>query len=85
MAGPSEYWFNTETGQVEEGRVSDWSVVLGPYPSRDAAAHALDTARRKSAAWDSEDRDWAEGRPAHDEPEGRSSDHGSGEPAGSGE
>lgn len=70
MADATRFWFNTETGEVEEGRVSDWSVVLGPYPTRDAAAHALDTARARSSTWDREDREWEEGRreaTAHDE------------------
>ena len=65
-----EFWFNTTTGEVEEGRQSDWSQVLGPYPTREAAARALDTARSRSEAWDREDREWADGRPAHDEPDG---------------
>ncbi len=56
----AEFWFNTATGEVEEGRVSDWAVVLGPYPTREAAAHALDTARSRSAAWDREDQEWSE-------------------------
>ncbi len=50
-----EYWYNTETGQVEEGRRSDWSKVMGPYPSREAAGHALEQARARSAAWDAQD------------------------------
>ena len=50
-----EFWFNTRTGAVEEGRQSDWSEVMGPYPTREAAARALDTARSRSAAWDRED------------------------------
>ena len=52
-----EFWFNTRTGAVEEGRQSDWSEVMGPYPTREAAARALDTARSRSAAWDREDRE----------------------------
>ena len=70
------FWFNTTTGEVEEGRVSDWSVVLGPYPTREAAAHALETARSRSAAWDRQDREWEEGeerRARSDEPAGSSS------------
>ena len=64
----AEFWFNTRTGAIEEGRVSDWSDVLGPYPTREAAAKALDTARARSAAWDREDREWAEGATPDDEP-----------------
>ena len=58
----AEFWFNTKTGQVEEGRVSDWSGVLGPYPTREAAARALETAQARSEAWDEADRAWAQGQ-----------------------
>ena len=78
----AEFWFNTTTGEVEEGRVSDWAVVLGPYPTRAAAARALDTARTRSAEWDREDERWAAGAPGDDEPTRRSSDD---DPASSGE
>jgi hypothetical protein len=62
MADTAQFWFNTTTGKVEEGRVSDWSQVLGPYPTREAAAHALATARARSQEWDRQDRadrEWA--------------------------
>ena len=55
----AEFWFNTATGEVEEGRVSDWSVVLGPYPTREAATRALDTARAHAADWERETRAFA--------------------------
>ncbi|WP_156044024.1 SPOR domain-containing protein [Cellulomonas sp. HZM] len=51
----TEYWFNTETHEVEEGRQSDWSKVMGPYPSRDEAAHAIEKAKARAKAWDEED------------------------------
>ncbi len=50
-----DYWYNTETGAVEEGRQSDWSKLLGPYPTREAAAAALSTAKARTEAWDKED------------------------------
>ena len=81
----AEFWFNTRTGQVEEGRQSDWSEVLGPYPTREAAAKALDTARAKSEAWDREDREWAAGTAAHDEPGADSSGAADDEAGGLGE
>nr|WP_165400003.1 SPOR domain-containing protein [Xylanibacterium ulmi] len=56
-----EYWFNTRTGEVEQGRQSSWSHLMGPYPTREEAARALDSARRRSDAWDQEDADWADG------------------------
>ncbi|UJP39280.1 SPOR domain-containing protein [Cellulomonas palmilytica] len=50
-----QYWYNTATGQVEEGQRSDWSKVMGPYPTREAAQHALEQARARTAAWDAQD------------------------------
>ncbi|MBO3084073.1 SPOR domain-containing protein [Cellulomonas fengjieae] len=55
MAG--KYWFNIETHEVEEGRKSDWTKLMGPYATRDEAAHALDKARRRTEAWDLEDQE----------------------------
>ena len=31
------FYFNTETHQVEEGRQSDYTKLMGPYPTREAA------------------------------------------------
>ena len=59
--GP-QFWFNPSTGEVEEGRQSAWTDRMGPYPTREAAALALEQARRRSEAWDAEDRRWREGR-----------------------
>lgn len=56
--GDREFYFNIETGQVEEGRVSDWTRRMGPYPTREAAEHALEGAARRTAAWDEADRRW---------------------------
>ena len=56
-----EFWFNTKTGQVEEGHQSDWRNLLGPYPDRASAERALQTAREKTERWDEEDRAWEEG------------------------
>lgn len=50
------YYFNVETGEVEQGKQSSWSSRLGPYPTREAAQQALETARRRTTAWDEEDR-----------------------------
>ena len=55
-----EYWFNVETKQVEEGRQSDWSVLMGPYPTREEAERALETARARTEQWDEEERQWEE-------------------------
>jgi hypothetical protein len=56
-----EFWFNPETGEVEQGRVSPWTDRMGPYPTREAAQAALAKAADRSEAWDEEDRRWREG------------------------
>ena len=58
----TEFYFNTQTHQVEEGRHSDWSVLMGPYPTRDAAARALETAHERTQAWDRQDQEDQEDR-----------------------
>lgn len=55
--GP-QYWFNLTTGQVEEGQQSSWEHVMGPYATREEAAKALDTAKRRNESWDDDDRAW---------------------------
>ena len=58
----TQFFYNTATGQVEElanrGQSKD---LLGPYPTREAAAAALETARKRTEDWDNEDRRWREG------------------------
>jgi hypothetical protein len=53
----TEYWFNVVTHQVEEGPQSDWTQLLGPYPSRAEAEKALEKVRQRNEAWDAEDDD----------------------------
>jgi hypothetical protein len=59
------YWFNTSTGQVETDETkSRGEILMGPYPTYEAAARALQTARERTERWDEEDRAWEEGRSA---------------------
>jgi hypothetical protein len=56
---PTQYWYNTETDEVEErAQRSSWTNLLGPYPTREAAERALDTASRRNEAWEDEESDW---------------------------
>ncbi len=55
------YWFNTLTGEVERGRQSSWTHLMGPYDTPEEAAHALDKARERTESWDEEDREWRDG------------------------
>jgi hypothetical protein len=54
-----QFWFNTVTGKVEtdenKGQSKD---LLGPYATEAEAGQALDSARRRTEAWDEEDRRW---------------------------
>ena len=53
------FFYNTRTGAVEE--LEDKSQVkdlLGPYPTREQAERALETARARTEAWDREDAEW---------------------------
>jgi len=60
-----QYWFNTQTGTVEEGaQRSSWTHLMGPYPTREEAQQALERARDRSDAWDAEDERWKRGEPS---------------------
>ncbi|NKX93140.1 SPOR domain-containing protein [Sanguibacter hominis ATCC BAA-789] len=56
VADDGEYYFDTATGQVTQGKQGAWSTRMGPYKTREEAEHALDKARAASDAWDAEDR-----------------------------
>ncbi|MCM0638375.1 SPOR domain-containing protein [Cellulomonas wangsupingiae] len=51
----AEYFYNTRTHEVEEGRQSDWSQLMGPYATREEALQALERARARNDAWDAQD------------------------------
>ncbi|GIG19825.1 hypothetical protein Cch01nite_05490 [Cellulomonas chitinilytica] len=52
----TEYWYNTETHEVEEGKQSVASKLMGPYPTREDAARAIEIAKERNKAWEDEDR-----------------------------
>lgn len=56
-----QYWYNVSTGQVEaDEETSRKDDLMGPYPTREAAEHALQTARERTEKWDEEERREAE-------------------------
>jgi hypothetical protein len=57
QAGESghEFYYDVGTGQVVQGRTTGWASRMGPYPTREAAQHALEQARARTEAWDEED------------------------------
>jgi len=59
MSEAPQFFYNVRTGQVEElAKKGQSKDLLGPYPTREAAARALETARERTDAWDEEDRRW---------------------------
>lgn len=50
-----QFWFNVSTRQVEEGHRSSWKDLMGPYPTRAAAEHALEQAAARTKSWDADD------------------------------
>jgi len=52
----ASFFYNVRTGTVEEVEERQQSKdLLGPYPTREAAQHALETARRRTEDWDEAD------------------------------
>ena len=53
----TEYWFNINTHEVEEDRLSDWSQHIGPFKTREEAEHAIEKVRARNEAWEKGDDD----------------------------
>lgn len=70
-----EYWYNLETGVVEEGMVSPGYDRAGPFATREEAARAPEIIKQRSQRWAAEEAaadDWGTGgrsRPAGDDPQ----------------
>ena len=65
------FWYNVNTGQVEEdGATSSKDHLMGPYATRGEAERALESAHARTEAWDEEERRRAreEGRDPDDRP-----------------
>jgi len=51
----SQWWYNTRSGQVEEGPQSPVSERNGPFDSREEAERAPQIAAERARAWAEED------------------------------
>jgi hypothetical protein len=51
----SQWWYNTRTGQAEEGPQSPVSERNGPFGSREEAERAPQIAAERARAWAEED------------------------------
>ena len=49
------FWYNMRTGEVEHGLQSASLDRVGPFATRDEAAHALEKLRANSAQWSEDD------------------------------
>lgn len=53
--GTRKYWYNLQTGQVEEGPESPMADRAGPFDTAEEAARAPEILRARSAKWDEDD------------------------------
>ena len=51
----TEFWFNTRTGEVEEGRQSLPMDLIGPFKTREDAANGPELLRHRAAEWAEEE------------------------------
>jgi len=55
MDGEQHWWFCLKHMAVEPDAGCPGKDRLGPYPTREAAANALETAKRRNEEWDAQD------------------------------
>ncbi len=55
------FYYNLKTHAVEEEGQSKAKDLLGPFPTREAAAGALETIRERERAKTEQDREWRDG------------------------
>lgn len=55
------FYYNIRTGEVEPEGQSKANELLGPFPDRESAAHALATVREREERLRAEDRAWGGG------------------------
>ncbi len=53
-----EFYYNTVTKQVEEGRQSSVNQLMGPYSTREEALKAFEIAAERNEQWEAEDEAW---------------------------
>lgn len=61
MTTQEQYWYNTKTGEVEEGHRSSWTHLMGPYNTRAEAQQALEKAGSRNESWEEDDEEWRNG------------------------
>lgn len=57
-----EFWFCMEHRRVEKLEDTDSANRIGPFPTQEQAAHALETIHEREKAYDREDAEWENGK-----------------------
>jgi hypothetical protein len=52
---PKEYWFNTNTNEVEVGKQVAAIYRIGPFSDYESAARALEILKERAKAWREEE------------------------------
>lgn len=55
MSQNKEWYFDTATGEVSEGKTHSWTTRLGPYASQEEAERALETVKERNKAADEDE------------------------------
>lgn len=50
-----QYWYNTETGEVDYGMIAPGPDRLGPFRTREEAERAPEVVKERAKAWRAED------------------------------
>jgi hypothetical protein len=56
-----EFWFCMKHRRVEKFEDTDSANRIGPFPTAEQAAHALETIHEREKAYDAEDSAWEDG------------------------
>jgi hypothetical protein len=56
MDTEQHWWFCLKHHTVESDTVCPAKDRLGPYPTKEAAEHALETVKQRNAEWDAQDK-----------------------------
>jgi hypothetical protein len=56
-----EFWFCMKHRRVEKLEDTDSANRIGPFPTEEQAAHALETIHEREKAYDAEDSAWEDG------------------------
>ena len=57
MTEAKQYWFNTKTKAVEEGRQTLAIYRIGPFGTREEALRAYEILRERTEKWEEEEKD----------------------------